>query len=66
MQESIFEEKIDAPVYTHVYEEKGGLYCASKPSEGVSCYTYVLNNPLKFIDPTGYTNTRPSDIDEEK
>jgi len=54
MQEPVFEEKIEEPVFTHVYEEKGVLYCASSTSKGVYWYTYVMNNPLRFTDPSGY------------
>ena len=54
MQEPVFEEKIEEPVFTCVYEENGVLYCASSTSERGYYYTYVLNNPLKYVDPTGY------------
>jgi Domain of unknown function (DUF6973) len=54
MQEPVFEEKIEELVFTHVYEENGVLYCASQTSEGVYCYTYCLNNPLIYTDPSGY------------
>ena len=53
MQEPVFEEKIEVPVFTHMYEENGVLYCASSTSEGVYYYTYALNNPLLFADPSG-------------
>ncbi len=54
MQEPVFEEKIEEPVFMHVYEENGVLYCASSTSQGVYWYTYALNNPLTFSDPSGY------------
>jgi len=38
---------------TYAYEENGVLYCASATQKGVYCYTYCLNNPLKYVDPTG-------------
>ncbi|MFH0757876.1 MAG: hypothetical protein V2B15_11355 [Bacteroidota bacterium] len=53
MQEPVFEEKIEEPVYLHVYEENGVLYCACTTSEGLYWYTYALNNPLIYTDPTG-------------
>lgn len=53
MQESVFETETEAPVYTHVYEENGVLYCASSTSKGGYYYTYCLNNPLIYTDPTG-------------
>ena len=63
MQLPVFEEKIEEPAFIHVYEEKGVLYCASSTSEGDYYYTYVLNNPLRFVDPSGY---RPVGIFEEE
>ena len=38
----------------HMYQENGVLYCASSTSQGVYYYTYALNNPLKYTDPSGY------------
>jgi len=37
----------------YTYEENGVLYCASATQKGVYCYSYCLNNPLKYKDPTG-------------
>jgi len=54
MQEPVFEEKNEEPVFTCVYEEKGVLYCATSTSKRGYYYTYALNNPLTFSDPTGY------------
>ena len=62
MQEPVFEEKIEEPVFMHAYEEYGVLYCASSTSKGVYWYTYVMNNPLLYTDPSGY-NTK-SYVDE--
>ncbi len=53
MQKPIFEEKIEEPVFTCVYEENGVLYCASSTSQGSYYYTYCLNNPLIYVDEDG-------------
>ena len=37
----------------YTYEENSVLYCAGATQKGVYCYTYCLNNPLKYIDPSG-------------
>lgn len=54
MQEPVLVEKIEEPVFTCVYEENGVLYCASSTSQEDYYYSYVLNNPLTFTDPSGY------------
>ena len=39
----------------YTYEENGVLYCASATQKGVYRYSYCLNNPLKYTDPSGQT-----------
>ena len=59
MQEPVLEEKIEEPVFMCAYEENGVLYCASSTSQEDYYYTYVLNNPLTFTDPSGYFMDQP-------
>lgn len=52
-QEPAQEEEKPASYPTHVYEENGVYYCASATQNGVYWYTYCLNNPLVYTDPSG-------------
>jgi hypothetical protein len=38
---------------SYEYEEKVVFYCATATQEGVYRYSYCLNNPLKYTDPSG-------------
>jgi len=48
-----FEEPEQVIQNGYMYEENGVLYCASGTQKGVYCYTYCLNNPLHYTDPSG-------------
>lgn len=52
-QEPVFKEETRPPFLTHEYEENGVLYCATQTENRLYWYTYVLNNPLVYTDPTG-------------
>ncbi|MDR0206082.1 MAG: hypothetical protein LBI45_02335 [Bacteroidales bacterium] len=45
----------------YTYEENGVLYCASGTQKGVYRYSYCLNNPLKYVGPSGQ---RWQDVDD--
>ena len=49
----VFEETEPVVYSSYNYAENGVLYCASATEKGVYWYSYCLNNPLKYTDPTG-------------
>ena len=48
-----FEESKPVIQTSYTYEENGVLYCTSATQKGVYWYVYALNNPLRYVDPTG-------------
>ena len=48
-----FEESKPVIQTSYTYEENGVLYCTSATQKGVYWYVYALNNPLKYVDPSG-------------
>jgi len=51
----VFNEQKPVIENAYTYEENGVLYCASATQKGVYRYSYCLNNPLKYVDPSGDT-----------
>ena len=49
----VFEEQKPLIQCGYTYKENSVLYCTSATEKGVYCYTYCLNNPLKYTDPSG-------------
>jgi len=53
IQNYVFNEPVAVIENSCTYEENGVLYCASATEKGVYCYSYCLNNPLMYTDPSG-------------
>jgi len=53
IQNYVFNEPVAVIENSYTYEENGVLYCASATEKGVYCYSYCLNNPLMYTDPSG-------------
>ena len=53
IQNYVFNEPAAVIKNSCTYEENGVLYCASATEKGVYCYSYCLNNPLMYTDPSG-------------
>jgi len=49
----VFEEQKPLIQCGYTYEENSVYYCTNATEKGVYCYTYCLNNPLMYTDPTG-------------
>jgi len=58
----VFNEQKPVIENVYTYEENGVLCCASATQKGVYWYTYCLNNPLKYKDPTGNKYSELDDI----
>jgi len=63
----VFNEQKPVIENAYTYEENGVLYCASATQKGVYCYTYCLNNPLKYRDPSGnrFVDTWYTDVRDD-
>jgi hypothetical protein len=57
----VFNEQKPVIENAYTYEENGLLYCASATEKGFYCYSYCLNNPLSYVDPTGQFFTKYKD-----
>ncbi len=53
IQKPIFEPQKLVIYASFTYTKNTVIYHATATQEGVYCYTYVLNNPLIYTDPTG-------------